>query len=64
MAKLRISWVRSEIGFERDQRRTIRALGLRRLNHAVEHEDSPTVRGMLHKVRHLVVVEPVEEGKK
>ena len=64
MAKIRISWVRSEIGYERDQRRTIRALGLKRLHQSVEHEDSPTVRGMVHKVRHMVVVEPAqEEGK-
>ena len=58
MAKIRITWVRSQIGFAQDQRRTIRALGLRRLNHSVEHEDSPTIRGMVHKVRHMVVVEP------
>ena len=64
MARIRISWVRSEIGYERDQRRTIRALGLKRLHQSVEHEDSPTVRGMVHKVRHMVVVEPAqEEGK-
>jgi large subunit ribosomal protein L30 len=64
MAKIRISWVRSEIGYERDQRRTIRALGLKRLHQTVEHEDSPTVMGMVHKVRHMVVVEPAqEEGK-
>ncbi|MEX2599142.1 MAG: 50S ribosomal protein L30 [Dehalococcoidia bacterium] len=60
MAKIRISWVRSEIGYERDQRRTIRALGLKRLHHSVEREDTPTLRGMVHKVRHLVLVEPVE----
>ena len=58
MARLRITWVRSQIGCARDQRRTIRALGLRRLNHSVEHEDTPTIRGMVHKVRHLVAVEP------
>ena len=65
MAKIRISWVRSEIGYERDQRRTIKALGLKRLHQTVEHDDSPTVLGMVHKVRHLVTVEPSqEEGKK
>ena len=65
MPSIRITWVRSQIGCSADQRRTIRALGLKRLRHAVEHEDSPTVRGMVHKVRHLVSVEaaaPVEEG--
>ncbi len=60
MAKIRIKWVRSEIGYAQDQRRTIRALGLKRLWHAVEHEDSPTVRGMIHKVRHLVLVEAAQ----
>ena len=55
--KIRITWVRSEIGFERDQRRTIRALGLKRLQQTVEHQASPTVLGMVHKVRHMVVVE-------
>ena len=65
MPKIRITWVRSQIGCPVGQRRTIRALGLKRLRHAVEHEDSPMVRGMVHKVRHLVSVEtavPVEEG--
>ena len=62
MARLRIRWSRSLIGYERDQRRTIRALGLRRLHQTVEREDTPTIRGMLHKVRHLVTVEPAEGG--
>jgi large subunit ribosomal protein L30 len=57
MASIRIKWVRSQIGYSKDQRRTIRALGLKRLQQAVEHEDSPTVRGMVHKVRHMVAVE-------
>ena len=56
MAKLEIKWVRSQIGVARVQRRTIRALGLKRLNQTVEHEDSPTIRGMVHKVRHLLDV--------
>jgi large subunit ribosomal protein L30 len=59
MAKLRISWKKSGIGYARDQRRTIRALGLKRLNQTVEHEDSPTIRGMIHKVKHLVDFEEV-----
>ena len=61
MAKLKIKWVRSTIGYTQDQRRTVRALGLRRLNHTVEREDSPTIRGMLHKVRHLVQVATSDE---
>ena len=60
MAKLQIRWVRSQIGFEQSQRRTIRALGLRRLQHTVVHEDTPTMRGMLHKVRHMIEVEAAE----
>lgn len=57
MAKLRIKLVRSIIGYSEDQRRTVRALGLKRLQQAVEREDSPTIRGMVLKVRHLVAVE-------
>ncbi len=61
MAKLRITWKKSAIGYRQDQKRTIRALGLRRLGQSVEHGDSPDVRGMIHKVEHLVTVEEVEE---
>ncbi|KPK22195.1 MAG: 50S ribosomal protein L30 [Dehalococcoidia bacterium SM23_28_1] len=61
MAKLRITWKKSAIGYEPKQGRTIRALGLRRLGQAVEHSDSPVVRGMILKVRHLVEVEEVGE---
>lgn len=57
MTTLRITWKKSAIGYGRDQKRTIRALGLRRLGQTVEHGDSRTVRGMIHKVRHLVSVE-------
>jgi large subunit ribosomal protein L30 len=60
MTRLRIQWVRSLIGYERSQRRTVKALGLRRLHQTVEHEDTPTIRGMLHKVRHLVRVAAAE----
>ncbi|MGQ9598191.1 MAG: 50S ribosomal protein L30 [Anaerolineae bacterium] len=58
--KLRITWVKSAIGYSRRQKGTIRALGLRRLGDTVEMADSPTVRGMLNKVSHLVSVEEVE----
>lgn len=57
MSKLRITWVRSSSGRKFDQKRTIVALGLRRLGHTVEHSDSPSLRGMIDKVRHLVSVE-------
>ena len=54
--KLRIKQVKSQIGFDRKQRATLRGLGLRRMNHTVELEDTPSVRGMIYKVRHLVAV--------
>jgi large subunit ribosomal protein L30 len=60
MAKLRITWVKSSIGYAKDQKVTVRTLGLRRLNQTVEQDDNPAIRGMVHKVRHLVRVEPVE----
>ena len=55
--KLRVRQVRSEIGYDRRQRATLRGLGLRRMNHQVEVEDTPAVRGMIRKVNHLVSVE-------
>ena len=61
MAKLRITWKKSAIGYAPSQRRTIRALGLRRLGQTVQHSDSPAMRGMILKVRHLVEVEEVGE---
>lgn len=59
MAKLRVKWVKSAIGYSKDQKATIRALGLRKLQQTVEHEDHPTIRGMIRKVTHLVQVEEV-----
>ncbi len=58
--KLRITWVKSAIGYSQRQKETIRTLGLRRLGDRVEREDSPNLRGMVHKVRHLVKVEEIE----
>ncbi len=57
MAKLRLTLVRSPVGYEQSQRDTVRALGLRRLRHTVEKEDTPTLRGMVRKVRPLVELE-------
>ena len=57
MSRLRITWKKSGIGYAEDQKRTIRALGLRRLNQTVEQEDTPSIRGMIMKVKHLVVIE-------
>lgn len=58
--KLRVTYSTSSIGVEYDQKDTVRRLGLRKLGRTVELPDSPAVRGMLHKVRHLVTVEEVE----
>lgn len=57
MAKLKVTWERSAINQREDQKRTIRALGLRKLGQTVEHEDTRTIRGMVTKVRHLVRVQ-------
>lgn len=62
MTKLRITWKKSAVGYARDQRLTLKALGFRRLNQTVEHSDAPSIRGMINKVRHLVEVEKVVEG--
>jgi large subunit ribosomal protein L30 len=53
---VKIKWVVSFIGSTDDIRQTVRGLGLRKLNRVVEREDTPEVRGMIHKVRHLVKV--------
>lgn len=54
---VRVTWVRSAIGFDRRQRSTLKGLGLRRLHQTVEVPDQPAVRGMIAKVLHLVRVE-------
>jgi large subunit ribosomal protein L30 len=64
MAKLAITWKKSAIGVPPGQRRTIAGLGLRRLNQTVEHDDTPPIRGMVNKVRHLIEVVPISESKK
>ena len=53
---VKVRWVRSSIGCTDDIRATIRGLGLRRMHQIVERQDNPAVRGMIHKVRHLVEV--------
>ena len=55
--RLRIQLVRSTIGYRQDQRDTVRSLGLRKIRQVVERPDTPIVRGMVFKVRHLVKVE-------
>ena len=55
--RVRVTQVRSQIGFDRRQRATLRGLGIRRMHQTVELEDTPQVRGMIRKVVHLVKVE-------
>jgi large subunit ribosomal protein L30 len=57
VGKIRIIWVKSGIGYARDQRRTIKALGLHKLNQSVIQDDSAALRGQINKVRHLVRIE-------
>jgi large subunit ribosomal protein L30 len=54
---IRVTLVKSPIGYTQDQKATARALGLRRLHQTVEHKDDPAVRGMIRKIVHLVQVE-------
>jgi large subunit ribosomal protein L30 len=60
MAQLKITWKKSGIGCPADQRRVIKALGLRRLHHTVIHGNTPSIRGMVNKVIHLVNVEEID----
>jgi large subunit ribosomal protein L30 len=54
---IKVTLVRSPIGFPKKQKATVRALGLRHLNQTVEHEDTPALRGMLTKVIHMIRIE-------
>ncbi len=54
---LRVTLVKSPIGYTKDQRKTARALGLNRMNQTVEHTDNPALRGMLNKIIHLLRIE-------
>ena len=54
---LKITLIRSTIGFDKKQAKVVESIGLRRLGHTVELRDTPETRGMIHKVRHLVTVE-------
>ena len=56
MATIKIKQIKSKIGAPADQKRTLVALGLRKISQVVEHEDNPTLRGMINKVHHLVTV--------
>lgn len=56
---LKITQIKSGIGFPADQKRTVRALGLKRIRDSVEQADTPVIRGMIFKVKHLVTVEQI-----
>jgi large subunit ribosomal protein L30 len=60
MAQLKITQVRSTIGTKRNHRESMRTLGLRKIRQSVVREDTPQVLGLIHAVRHLVVVEEVQ----
>ena len=55
--RVKITLVKSTIGFNSDQAKVVKGMGLRRIGHTVELVDTPATRGMIHKVRHLVTVE-------
>ncbi|NMB35451.1 MAG: 50S ribosomal protein L30 [Firmicutes bacterium] len=59
MKKIKIKLVRSPVGQKPSHRLTIKALGLKRLNHTVEHDDTPQIRGMVARVQHLISIEQV-----
>ncbi len=61
--KLKVTLTRSAIGYTERQKRTVRALGLRKMDQSVLHDDTPAVRGMIAKVEHLVSVEEVENDE-
>lgn len=54
---VKIKQIKSKNGSNHAQRETLRSLGLRKINHTVEHKDTPQLRGMIHRVRHLIEVE-------
>lgn len=62
MAQLKVTYVKSSIGYAQTQKDTVRSLGLRKLNQSIIHEDSPAIRGMIFKVKHLVKVEEIDGG--
>ncbi len=60
MSRLKVTLKKSSIGYPQDQRGTLRALGLKKMHQTVEHDDNPSVRGMVQKVTHLVAVEEIK----
>jgi large subunit ribosomal protein L30 len=64
VAKIRIKWIKSDIGYPGDQKRTLKALGFHRLNETVEKEDNSVIRGMIAKVNHMLLIEENDDGSK
>ena len=64
MSKVKVKMVRSPIGYHHKQRETLKGLGLTRMNQERELEDTPSIRGMIFKVRHLVTAEPEQAPQK
>lgn len=60
MAQLKVTYVKSTIGYAQDQKATVKSLGLRKLHQSVIHNDTPAIRGMIFKVKHLVKVEEID----
>ena len=58
--RIKITWLKSAIGYKKNQKATISALGLRKIGQSVEHDDTPAMRGMAFTVRHLVKMEEVK----
>jgi large subunit ribosomal protein L30 len=58
---VKVTLIKSVIGYKQDQRKTVQALGLRKLNESRVHKETPQIRGMLNKVSHLLRIEEVEE---
>ena len=59
MARIKVTQVKSQIGRLQNQKRTMEALGLRKMNQTVEHEETPTIIGMVNRVKHLVSVQEI-----
>jgi large subunit ribosomal protein L30 len=59
MARIRITQVRSKIGKPARQKKTLEALGIRKMNHSVEHEATPAILGMVEKIKHLLKIENI-----
>jgi large subunit ribosomal protein L30 len=60
MAKIKVTQVKSKIRRPQNQKRTLEALGLRKINQVVEHDATPTIVGMVNKVKHLISVEEIK----